>query len=187
MHSGLVLSRADTRNITRAWMLAHIPAGARIVVEPVAPDEWAREVRAGSATSANPYRWIKYPSLLPRIDARGHLTREAPALVSIEDYERTLAPALIGYYEAHGYCWVISGSTQAGRAFADPREVPRAIAYYRALSAQAQVVFRASPYRREQRPVAFGFDWSFDSYPLAYHRPGPQMTVYRLRGGRCGL
>ena len=72
-------------------------------------------------------------------------------------------------------------------AFADPREVPRAIAYYRALSAQAQVVFRASPYGREQRPVAFGFDWSFDSYPLAYHRPGPQMTVYRLRGGRCGL
>jgi hypothetical protein len=187
VHSGLVLSRADTRNITRAWMLAHIPAGARIVVEPVAPDEWAREVRAGTATSANPYRWIKYPSLLPRIDTRGQLTREAPVLVSIEDYERTLAPALIGYYEAHGYCWVISGSTQAGRAFADPREVPRAIAYYRVLSAQAQVVFRASPYGREQRPVAFGFDWSFDSYPLAYHRPGPQMTVYRLRGGRCGL
>ena len=26
IHSGLVLSRADTRNLTREWMLAHIPA-----------------------------------------------------------------------------------------------------------------------------------------------------------------
>ena len=46
--------------------------------------------------------------------------------------------------------------------------VPRAIAYYRALDAQGQVVFRASPYARGQRPVAFNFDWSFDYYPLAY-------------------
>ncbi len=43
VHSGLVLSRADTRNTTRAWMLAHVPAGARIVAEPVSPDVWARE------------------------------------------------------------------------------------------------------------------------------------------------
>jgi hypothetical protein len=34
--------------------------------------------------------------------------------------------------------------------------------------------------------VAFDFDWSFDYYPLAYHRPGPEMVVYRLHGGRCG-
>jgi hypothetical protein len=34
--------------------------------------------------------------------------------------------------------------------------------------------------------VAFNFDWSFDYYPLAYARPGPLMTVYRLYGGRCG-
>jgi hypothetical protein len=33
--------------------------------------------------------------------------------------------------------------------------------------------------------VPFGFDWSFDYYPLAYHRPGPQITVYRLHGGGC--
>jgi phosphoglycerol transferase MdoB-like AlkP superfamily enzyme len=28
VHSGLVLSRADTRNLTRAWMVAHVPKGA---------------------------------------------------------------------------------------------------------------------------------------------------------------
>ena len=33
--------------------------------------------------------------------------------------------------------------------------------------------------------MPFGFDWSFDYYPLAYHRPGPEMIVYRLHGGRC--
>jgi hypothetical protein len=46
-------------------------------------------------------------------------------------------------------------------------------------------VYLSSPYRRGQGPVSFGFDWSFDYYPLAYERPGPQMTVYRLSGGRC--
>jgi hypothetical protein len=33
--------------------------------------------------------------------------------------------------------------------------------------------------------VPFNFDWSFDYYPLAYARPGPEMTVYRLTGGAC--
>jgi hypothetical protein len=106
--------------------------------------------------------------------------------VQIENYERTLAPALIGYYTSHRYCWVLSGSTQSGRAFADPAAVPLAIAYYRALAQQGEVVYRASPYGRGEGPVAFGFDWSFDYYPLAYRRPGPQITIYRLHGGRCG-
>jgi hypothetical protein len=185
VHSGLVLARADTRTLTREWMLAHVPAGARIVVEPVAPDEWAHEARSGTSTAANPSRWRKYPSLLARISATGALEAPATRTFGIENYERTLAPALIGYYRANGYCWVISGSTQSGRALADPAAVPEAIAYYRALTRQGEVVYRASPYGRGQGPVAFGFDWSFDYYPLAYSRPGPQMTVYRLRGGRC--
>jgi 4-amino-4-deoxy-L-arabinose transferase-like glycosyltransferase len=173
VHAGITLSRADTRNLTRAWMLAHVPAGAKIVVEPVAPGVWAAP-------------WRKYVSLQSRISSAGTLAKGVIEEVGIEDYERTLAPALIGYYEAHGYCWVVSGSTESGRAFADSRAVPHAIAYYRALAAQGEVVFSASPYARGARPPAFNFDWSFDYYPLAYRRPGPQMTVYRLHGGRCG-
>ena len=184
VHSGLVLARADTRNLTRAWMVAHVPVGAPITAEPVSPDNWARE-RADSSTAANPYRWKKYPSLLSRISADGALRADASQLVEIENYERTLSPALLGYYERHRYCWVVSGSIQSGRAFADPNAVPQAIAYYRALVRRGEVVFRASPYARGQHAVAFGFDWSFDYYPLAYHRPGPTMTVYRLHGGRC--
>ncbi len=173
VHAGRTLARADTRNLTRAWMLAHIPAGAPIVVEPVAPDGWGT-------------RWNKYPSLIPRISSIGALEATAGAKVGIEDYERTLAPALLGYYRAHGYCWIVSGSTESGRAFADPGAVPRAIAYYRALARDGEVVYRSSPYASGQGPVAFDFDWSFDYYPLAYRRPGPVMTVYRLHGGRCG-
>ena len=161
IHAGRVLSRADTRGLTRQWMLAHIAQGAKIVVEPVAPDAWAST------------RWRKYPSLSSRIAANGAVEEIATREVGIEDYERTLAPALLGYYEAHGYCWVVSGSTQSGRAFADPRAVPGAIAYYRALARQGEVVYRASPYAPGKGPVAFGFDWSFDYYPMAYERPGP--------------
>jgi hypothetical protein len=172
VHSGETLARADTRNLTRRWMLANIPAGARIVVEPVAPDAWGE-------------RWSKYPSLWSRISPSGALETAFTHEVSIEDYERTLAPSLIGYYESHGYCWVISGSSESGRAYADPAEARLAIAYYRALARAGKVVFQASPYGRGQGPVAFDFDWSFDYYPFAYDRPGPRMTVYRLRGGRC--
>jgi hypothetical protein len=172
VHSDLVLSRADTRSLTRAWMVAHIPAHTAIVVEPVAPDGWAT-------------RWHKYYSLVSLISPDGALEPASRRVVGIEDYERTLAPALIGYYEQHGYCWVVRGSIQSGRASADPSALPLALAYYRALQTRGEVVYRASPYGRGQRPVAFGFDWSFDYYPLAYHRPGPVMTIYRLHGGRC--
>jgi 4-amino-4-deoxy-L-arabinose transferase-like glycosyltransferase len=187
VHSGLVLSRADTRNLTRAWLVGHVPKGAAIVAEPVSPDDWAREVRPGTSTAGNPYRWPKYPSMLSRISADGALKKSSSPLqkVGIEDYERTLSPVLIGYYERHRYCWVVSGSTQSGRALADPKVLPQAIAYYAALARQGEVVYRASPYSRGGNRVAFDFDWSFDYYPLAYHRPGPEMTVYRLRGGRC--
>jgi len=123
--------------------------------------------------------------LWTQISSTGALEPGFTHELGIEDYERTLAPALIGYYEAHGYCWVISGSTESGRAYADPHEVPLAIAYYRALERQGEVVYRASPYAPGQGPVAFDFDWSFDYYPLAYERPGPYMTIYRLHGGRC--
>jgi hypothetical protein len=185
VHSGIVLSRADTRNLAREWMLAHIPAGSKIVAEPVEPEEWAREVTAGTSTQTNPYRWPPYPSDFLRISPNGSIAPHFIHEVGIENYETTLYPSLIRFYEREGYCWVISASTESGRAFADPAAVPQAIAYYRALARQGEVVYRASPYGKGQGPVAFNFDWSFDYYPLAYRRPGPQITIYRLRGGRC--
>ena len=160
----------------RSWSSRSRPTTGRAKHEPA------------TATSANAYRWNKYPSLLSRIAPDGAL-QPSTHEVGIEEYERTLSPALIGYYERHGYCWVLTGSTQSDRAFADPRAVPEAVAYYRALAQQGEVVDRASPYAQGKgggrESVPFDFDWSFDYYPLAYHRPGPTMTMYRLHGGRC--
>jgi len=186
IHSGIVLSRVDTRNLTRSWMLEHIPAGAKVVAEPVEPEEWAREVRPGTSTAANPLRWQLYPALFRRVTTAGTI---APAFirpaVGLENYETTLYPALIDFYEREGYCWVIVGSTEYGRAFADPKAVPHAIAYYRKLAREGELVFRSSPYGKGESPVAFNFDWSFDYYPMTYVRPGPAMKIFRLRGGRC--
>ena len=185
VHSGVTLARADTRNITREWLLANVPEHTKIVVEPVSPDGWARKYPGAEPPADNPYVWSKYPSLLSRIAPTGALLGDGFKVVGIENYVRTLSPALIGYYEQHGYCTVISGSTQSGRVFADARAVPLAVAYYRRLEREGEVVCRSAPYGAGEGPVAFGFDWSFDYYPLAYARPGPSMTVYRLHGGGC--
>jgi hypothetical protein len=181
VHDDLVLARADTRNLTRAWMVGHVPWGARIVLEPVVLGSWLRE--AGHAGGAA--RWVKYPALKSVIGLNGALAPQSSRTVALEDYEATLSPALIGWYERLGYCWVVSGSTESGRALVSPRAAPLAAAYYRALASQAQAVYRVSPYASRPSPPPFNFDWTFDYYPLAYRHPGPEMTVYRLRSGRC--
>jgi 4-amino-4-deoxy-L-arabinose transferase-like glycosyltransferase len=185
VHSDLVLSRADTRASARAWMLAHISHSARIVLEPIVRDEWLQEGGRSGPIATRPPRWVKYPELGPFVSADGAIAAGAPHAKKIEDYELTLTPALIGLYEQNGYCWVISGSTQSGRAFASPHRARWALAYYQALASSAELVYRISPYASGSPPVGFSFDWSFDYYPLSYARPGPEITIYRLRGGRC--
>ena len=195
IHADAVLARGDTREEARKWMLAHIPAGARIVLEPVVPQAWLHEAPALGplavhySARAGRQRWSEYPWLLALIEpARaGGSThwRIVRHYERVEDYEYTLTPALIDYYEQQGYCWVITSSIQSGRAAANPREARAALAYYSALAKRAQLVHRVSPYAEGSAPVPFSFDWSFDYYPLSYSLPGPEMRVYRLRGGSC--
>jgi hypothetical protein len=185
IHDGLVLSRPDTRNLARDWLAANVPPRTKIVVEPVVPDAWASDIGHPYRGTSNGARWIKFPTSRSNIANDGSILPGEGRVVNIEDFERTLFPGLVDRFEKQGWCYVISGSTQRGRAEAQPREVPRAIAYYRELERRSDVVFHASPYHPGATPVAFNFDWSFDYMPLAYARPGPVMTVYRLRGGRC--
>jgi hypothetical protein len=185
VHDGLVLSRPDTRNLARSWLVAHLPVRAKIVVEPVVPDYWAADIGHPSPLTSNGYRWVKFPTSRSNIANDGSRIPGPGRIVNIEDYERTLFPGLVDRYEREGYCYVVSGSSQRGRAEAEPRAVPRALAYYRELERRSTVVFEASPYRSGAHPPGFNFDWSFDYYPLAYRRPGPVMTIYRLKGGRC--
>jgi dolichyl-phosphate-mannose-protein mannosyltransferase len=185
IHSGQVLSQPDTRNLARAWLAKNVPPRTKIVVEPVVPDAWASDIGRPYPGTSNGARWIKFPTSRSNIANDGSIVPGQGRIVNIEDFERTLVPSLVDRYEKQGWCYVVSGSTQRGRAEAAPEQVPQAIAYYRALGRRADVVFHASPYHRGAKPVPFNFDWSFDFYPLAYARPGPEMTIYRLRGGAC--
>ena len=136
----------------RAWMLAHVPRTSAIVFEPVALEEWDRETLSGRPVGGGPRVWQKYPSLVVRVSPAGALEPGPTGQVGIETYETTLAPALLGYYTAHGYCWVISASTESGRAFADPKSVPHAIAYYRALEREGEVRYQRLALRRRRGP-----------------------------------
>ena len=185
LHSGLVMSRKDTRNIAREWMVLNVPAGTKIVVEPVVPDQWAQDIGNPSPIIPNGNRWNKYP-LSRKIDPQTGLPVPGVAgIVNIEDFERVLHPELVDVFERQGYCYVVVGSTQRGRAEVEPEVVPNALRYYAELERRSKVAYNVSPYSMGKGPVAFNFDWTFNYYPLAYNRPGPLMTVYRLQGGNC--
>jgi hypothetical protein len=109
--------------------------------------------------------------------------QQDPGVVGGESFTRDLSPALLDVYRANGVCYVVSGSIQAQRALVEPNHVPDAAAYYRALRREATPVYVASPFHKGES-VKFNFDWSFDYYPLRYERPGPLMTVWKLK--RCG-
>lgn len=186
LHSGLVTSREDTRNIAREWMVLNVPAGAKIVVEPVVPDQWAQDIGDPSPITSNGNRWNKFPISRSMIDPKtGRPVTGEGVIVNIEDFERVLRPELIDVFEQQAYCWVVVGSTQRGRAEAEPEKVPNALRYYAELERRSKVAYAVSPYAKGKGPVGFNFDWTFNFYPLAYNRPGPEMTIFRLQGGRC--
>ncbi len=155
------------------------------MVEPIAPDQWAMDAGRPSTLTGNGNRWIKFHTSRSRVNDDGTIRRGLGRRVKLEDYERTTRPELVAQYVRAGFCWVVTGSTQYGRAFAEPEEVPAAIRYYEELERSADVVFRASPYDKGAGSVGFSFDDSFNYRPLAYERPGPEIVVYRLRGGDC--
>jgi hypothetical protein len=175
LHSDVVLTRDDTRQLARDWMVAHVPIRSKVVIEPFLPAAWAADAESVTHGTGNGFRWNKWPTTRASDAAGGGIVR-------FEDYERTTRPALIGSYARGGYCWVVTGSTQYGRAEADPKQVPNAIAYYAALKRVGKLVYATRP---ADEPQPFSYDFSFNGYPLGYHRMGPEIRIYQLHGGKC--
>ena len=177
-----MLTRTDTRALARAWLVRHTPEGAKMVVEPVFPDQWAMDPGHPSAVTGNGNRWRKWSTSRSLVNNDGTRRSGGARTVRLEDYERTTRPQLLDSYVRGGYCWVVTGSTQYGRAEVAPRAVPNAIRYYAELRRRADVVYRVTPLEPNAKPVRFSFDDSFNYRPLSYERPGPEIVVYRLRG-----
>ena len=178
VHNGIALSRPDTRELAREWMVANVPIRSKVVVEPFLPAAWAADAQSVREGTGNGFRWNKWP------------TTRAPdwmggGVIRFEDYERTTRPELLGAYARGGYCWVVAGSTQYGRAYAEPEEVPLALAYYAALEREAELVYAVRPTDGESARLPFSYDFSFNAYPLDYERMGPEVKIYRLSGGDC--
>jgi Dolichyl-phosphate-mannose-protein mannosyltransferase len=186
VHDDVVLSRADTRSLARAWMVRHIPAGAKVVIEPVVSDNWADDIGRSLQWTVSGARWERWNPYSTDVSPTGApLPPGQHRFVAVDEYERTLRPELLSEYVARDYCWVVIGSLQAGRSFAQPKIAPSAIAYYAALANQAKLVYHVTPFAPGSRAVPFSFDWSIDYYPVAYSRPGPELSVYRLTEGKC--
>jgi hypothetical protein len=181
-----VLSRPDTRNLARAWMVRNVPAGSKVVIEPDVADNWATDIGSSLSWTPTGDRWQRFPTWMTDVDQNGNpLPPGERRFVVVDQYERTLRPALLDEYVSEGYCWVMIGSQQAGRAFAQPQLAPAAVAYYSELASRARLVYHVSPFARGAHPVPFSFDWGIDYYPRQYRRPGPELSVYRLTGGKC--
>ncbi len=174
VHNDLVLARDDTRQLARDWMVDNVPIRSKVVIEPFVPAAWAADAQSVTEGTGNGFRWNKWPTTRAPDSMGGGVIR-------FEDYERLTRPALLGAYARGGFCWVVTGSTQYGRAFAEPKEVPRAIEYYKALEREGELVYEVGP--GAERP--FSYDFSFNAYPLEYDRMGPEVKIYRLRGGKC--
>jgi hypothetical protein len=184
LRNAAVMSRTDTRTQARDWLSAHVPAGTKVVFEPIAPTEWYGVTPGGGAKS-NPHRqWQRYNRSQADIEELARSFRGARRVANFQNYERTLTPKLLDIYRRDGFCWVVTGSTQYGRAFAEPKRAPEALKYYRALAREADVVFTASPLRDGRDLPRYQVDRSFNYVDSAYERPGPVMKVYRLRN--CG-
>ena len=190
IHNDRVLSRDDTRMVARRWMVDHVPAGTKIVVEPIVPEQWLMD--PGHPIPATP---IGQPlgEVPHRPHDRGcHDRREAPRrggdLGADRGLRAHLEPAADQRVHRRRVLLGDDGLDPDGPRAGRPRE---GAGCDRATTARSTAAAPSCTGPRRSAgataPVPFNFDWSFEHYPLAYDRPGPEVVIYRLHGGRCGL
>jgi hypothetical protein len=185
VHNDVVLTREDPRSEARDWMVRHIPARTTIVVEPMVPREWYADGAVVKAGSRQGYRWER---LTRTGEDKKALIRTYPRLAGkikraadFANYGFTVFPGMLDFYRQKGACWIVSGSLQTGRVFNNPKRVPDAIRYYRALERQSDLAFESRPFDGPGSKHYFQYDMAFNFGQLRYERPGPAIRVYRLR------
>jgi hypothetical protein len=165
-----LLGRTDTRQLARNWLVAHYPARLRIVIEPAVPPRYYRRITNSGRGDPKHKQFI-----------RGFI-RDIND--THDDYGSTLSPATLDTYRRAGFCLVMSMSLIRGRA--QNARLGPALAYYRALEQQSKLLRHLSPYKRGDKPVKFNFDLSYNYYPTAFDRPGPEIWIYRLNNCKQG-
>lgn len=170
-----VLGKKDTRQMAREFLELNYDEDLRIVIEPAVPDNYYRVV--GSRT-----RQRQFVRGFVR-DVRRRTVLDAPEGADTT-YAATLEPGLIDLYRQQGFCMVMTMSVIRGRA--ENAKVPQALAYYDKLERESRRIWYASPYDPGADKVALHYDFSYNYYPKAYARPGPEVGIYRLNGCKQG-
>lgn len=158
-----VLGKEDTRQEARQWLVDQNRSALRVVIEPAVPARFYRRQGRGGLRGLKAF-------------VRGFAKHQAETRVQ---YPSLLKPAYIKAYRDTGFCLVMTMSLIKGRA--EVAKLPQALAYYDELAKQSKVVYHVSPYKSGATPVRFDFDFSYNYYPRAFARPGPEITIYRLR------
>jgi Dolichyl-phosphate-mannose-protein mannosyltransferase len=158
-----VLGREDTRQQARTWLVDHYPSSLRVVIEPAVPARYYRRQGRGGLHGLKAF-------------VRGFAKHQAETRIQ---YPSLLKPAYIDAYRQTGFCLVMTMSLIEGRS--KVAKLPNALAYYDQLARQSKVVYHLSPYKPGVKPPRFDFDFSYNYYPSAFRRPGPEITIYRLR------
>jgi hypothetical protein len=164
-----VIGREDTRQVLRDYLVARYPRGLRVVIEPAVPDSFY-------GIPGDVQRRKQFIRGFIR-DIRRQAGADAPEGTN-STYANTLNPALIDDYRRAGFCLVATMSVIRGRA--ENASLPEALAYYRRLRSESTQILHLRPYDRGRGPVPLHYDFSYNYYPTAFHRPGPEVRLYRL-------
>ncbi|HEX8741907.1 MAG TPA: glycosyltransferase family 39 protein [Thermoleophilaceae bacterium] len=168
-----VLGEKDTRQMAREYLELNYDAGIRIVIEPGVPDNYYRLTGSRNRTRQFVRGFVR--------DVRRAAVLDAPEGADTT-YASTLTPDLIDLYRQQGFCLVMTMSVIRGRA--ENAKVPQALAYYDRLERESRRIFYASPYDPGAEKVPLHYDFSYNYYPTAYARPGPEIGIYQLENCR---
>ncbi len=167
-------------------MSVHVPAGSKVVIEPLVPDNWAVDVGRSLPATPTGERWWRWPTWLTTLDRSGNqLPQGEHRFVLVDQYERNLYPALLDRYVQDGYCWVVLGSLQAGRPSPSLRTRRRpspTTPCWPGGRASSTTSARSPEAPMPSRSASTGRS---TTTPASTTCPDPELSVYRLSGGRC--